>query len=284
MKHNLSTDVDPTPNHAERHGYEQGSMWRNRVTGRTFVCVDPSDKGAEWAPIGEAAAPEGGLAKVAYSGDFNDLTRAPRLGQAAGLDVGDQSGQVAAGDDKRINGALQADRNLDDLTDPEKARRNLGFGDLILRLLTAGDEGLDELHKRLGLGDVARNSEISRLQPKSEALTHLAGIKFGTAGTDLMRAETAEAVAKWLGLVLGETVQRWSEVLDRLARMEPAILGLVTSPNLAAVREGLELTPGQAYGPPADLRDTLAAMRRDIDALKAWTALAADQAVVPERP
>jgi hypothetical protein len=273
MKHNLDTDVDPTPNHAERGGYAVGSMWRNRVTGQCFVCADASDSGAKWVPwgggSGSAEQPDG-LARVAFSGSFDDLDRRPALGAASALGVGTEAGTVAAGDDRRISGALQAKANLRDLDDAEEARRNLGFNDLVLRLLAADD--LEGLHTALGLGDVARRSEIGRLQPKSDALTHLAGIKYGTAGTYLMRAETAEDVAKFLGLVVDETVQRRSGVLDALTRMEGSILALLLASGTAAVRGLLELEPGQKYGPPvawSELRDVLTAFRRDLDALKA---------------
>lgn len=275
MKHNLDTDVDPTPNHAERHGYEAGSLWRNRVSGRVLVCVDPSDSGAVWAPIGEAAPPADGLAAVAYSGDFDDLARAPRIGRAAALDLGTEAGTVAAGDDRRITGAAQTGANLGDLTDRDAALRNLGFNDLVLRLLAADD--LEGLHTALGLGDVARRSEISRLQPKSDALTHLAGINYGAAGTDLMRAETAGAVAKFLGLVVGETVQPHSKTLDALSRMEGSVLSLFLAANLAAIRGLLEIEPGQKFGPPmawTDLLDLLTSFRRDLDEMRAAFAAA----------
>lgn len=49
-----------------------------------------------------------------------------RLGTSAFLDVGKGTGQVAAGDDSRIIGALQKANNLDDLANIEQARKNLG--------------------------------------------------------------------------------------------------------------------------------------------------------------
>lgn len=275
MKHNLDTDLDPTPNHNERGGYAVGSMWRNRATGRCFVCADASEPAAKWVPWGEPTEQGSALAKVAYTGRFGDLDDAPRLGEAAGLNLGNSAGTVAAGDDRRLDGALQAKANLGDLTDVEEARHNLGFNDLVLRLLAAGD--LEGLHKALGLGDVARRSEISRLQPKSDALTHLAGIKYGAAGTDLMRAETADAVRAFLKLVPGETVQRHSRVLDAIAQeVQPSVLGVLLASNLAAIRGMLELEPGQKFGPPlewTELIDLLRNFRRDLDEVRALLAL-----------
>ena len=270
MKHNLDTDLDPTPNHAERGGYAAGSLWRNRVSGRVFVCVDPDDKGATWAPIGEPLVPADGLAKVAYTGAFDDLDRRPRIGQAAALDLGTEAGTVAAGNDRRIEGAAQAGANLADLSDPAKARHNLGFNGLVLRLLAAND--LEGLHTALGLGDVARRSEISRRQPQSDALTHLAGIKVGAAGTDLMRAETADTIRSSLKLVPGETVQKHSKTLDALSGVEKSVLDLLLAANLDAIRGLLELGPGQKHGPPLGwpaLMDVLTTFRRDLDELKA---------------
>lgn len=48
-----------------------------------------------------------GLAAVASSGSYNDLTNRPTLGSAAALNVGTSAGTVAAGDDSRITGAIQ---------------------------------------------------------------------------------------------------------------------------------------------------------------------------------
>src|SRR5690606_3715856 len=48
------------------------------------------------------------------------------LGGAATLSVGTAAGTVAAGNDARITGALQAANNLSDISDPATARANLG--------------------------------------------------------------------------------------------------------------------------------------------------------------
>lgn len=271
MKHNLDTDVDPTANHGARHGYEAASLWRNRVTGRVFVCVNPSDAGAIWAPIGEAAPPEGGLARVAYSGSWRDLDDRPALGAAAALPVGTEAGTVASGADRRIDGALQADANLSDLADPAAALANLGLNLLVLRLIAADD--LATLHRLIGLGDVARRSEIARLQPRSDALDRLSGMSVGAAGEALMAAASADDVRKQLRLVPGETVQPFSRTLSALSRIEAAVLALVTAPNLAAVRGLLEIEPGQKHGPPANLAETLAGLRSDVDEIRAHLVL-----------
>lgn len=65
--------------------------------------------------------------------NLSDLTdsvaarQALNLKGAALLDVGSQSGTVAAGDDSRIINALQKGSNLSDLTDTKKARSALGL-------------------------------------------------------------------------------------------------------------------------------------------------------------
>jgi hypothetical protein len=271
LKHNLDTDVDPTPNHAERGGYAVGSMWRNRLTGRCFVCADASDNGAKWVVWGEAPVQSDGLAKVAHTGRYSDLDGVPSFGEAAGRGVGAGRGNVAPGDDPRIVGALQREANLGDLDDVGEAQRNLGLNDLVLRLLSA--DSIPAVLKVLGLSDVARRRHIEALQPKHEALTHLSGIKVGAAGVDLMRADDRDDVREYLGLVPGDTVQRHSNVLDAVARMEPAVLGLLLASNLAAVRGLLELEPGQKFGPPmewAALREVLTTFRRDLDEVRAW--------------
>lgn len=51
--------------------------------------------------------PTSGLAAVALSGAYGDLTGTPALGGAAALNVGTTAGTVAAGDDSRITGAIQ---------------------------------------------------------------------------------------------------------------------------------------------------------------------------------
>ena len=67
-----------------------------------------------------------GLAAVATSGAYTDLSGRPSLGGAAALNVGAVTGTVAAGDDGRITGAAQRANNLSDLANAATARTNLG--------------------------------------------------------------------------------------------------------------------------------------------------------------
>lgn len=57
-----------------------------------------------------------GLAAVASSGSYNDLTNRPTLGGAAALNVGTSDGTVAAGNDSRITGAVQKAGSAQTLT------------------------------------------------------------------------------------------------------------------------------------------------------------------------
>ncbi|WP_048024486.1 phage tail-collar fiber domain-containing protein [Raoultella ornithinolytica] len=50
------------------------------------------------------------------------------LGNSATRDVGTEVGTVAAGDDLRITGALQKEKNLSDLSNPSEALKALGLG------------------------------------------------------------------------------------------------------------------------------------------------------------
>lgn len=68
------------------------------------------------------------LATVATTGAYSDLTGKPTLGGAAALNVGTAAGTVAAGDDSRITGAAQKASNLSDLADKNAARTNINQG------------------------------------------------------------------------------------------------------------------------------------------------------------
>ncbi|MCF6657227.1 phage tail protein [Raoultella ornithinolytica] len=62
--------------------------------------------------------------------DLNDIAEAREnlgLGNSATRNVGAEVGTVAAGDDSRINGALQKESNLSDLDDAGEALTNLGL-------------------------------------------------------------------------------------------------------------------------------------------------------------
>ena len=50
------------------------------------------------------------------------------LGNSATRDVGTEAGTIAAGDDLRITGALQKEKNLSDLINPSEALKALGLG------------------------------------------------------------------------------------------------------------------------------------------------------------
>ncbi|HCI4637263.1 TPA: phage tail protein [Klebsiella quasipneumoniae subsp. quasipneumoniae] len=62
--------------------------------------------------------------------DLNDPKEARNnleLGNSALRDVGTETGTVAAGDDSRIDGALQKEKNLSDLSNPSEALKSLGL-------------------------------------------------------------------------------------------------------------------------------------------------------------
>lgn len=63
--------------------------------------------------------------------DLNDTEEAREnleLGNSATRNVGTEAGTVAAGDDSRITGALQKEKNLSDLSNPSEALKALGLG------------------------------------------------------------------------------------------------------------------------------------------------------------
>ncbi|HBM2924487.1 TPA: phage tail protein [Klebsiella oxytoca] len=70
------------------------------------------------------------LRRVQNLSDLNDTEKARdnlELGNSATRDVGTEAGTVAAGDDSRIDGALQKEKNLSDLSNPSEALKSLGL-------------------------------------------------------------------------------------------------------------------------------------------------------------
>jgi hypothetical protein len=68
--------------------------------------LTPADIGAATSAQGslaDSAVQPGDLATVATSGDYDDLTDKPTLGNSAALNVGTTTGTVAAGDDARLS-------------------------------------------------------------------------------------------------------------------------------------------------------------------------------------
>ena len=64
------------------------------------------------------------LSDLADTGEARDNLE---LGDSATRDVGTTAGRVAAGDDSRITGALQKEKNLSDLSNPSEALKSLGL-------------------------------------------------------------------------------------------------------------------------------------------------------------
>ncbi|EPF0568806.1 gp53-like domain-containing protein [Yersinia enterocolitica] len=67
-------------------------------------------------------------ANMMTAGTLDLFAQSGSLGGAAQLNVGTTAGTVAAGNDSRINGALQKTSNLSDLQSTSTARTNLGLG------------------------------------------------------------------------------------------------------------------------------------------------------------
>ncbi|EEN5588369.1 phage tail protein [Salmonella enterica] len=77
----------------------------------------------------------GNLAEIASSGDaaIREARNHLGLGNSATRNVGTTSGTVAAGDDSRITGALQAARNGGDIPDKAQFIREVGLSDTVQR-------------------------------------------------------------------------------------------------------------------------------------------------------
>lgn len=91
----------------------------------------------------QAAATITGLATVATSGAYADLSGKPTLGTAAALNVGTSSSTVAAGDDSRIVGALQSGTEDQTITGgAEVTSKSLGTKNSGTLTLDLGDRPL----------------------------------------------------------------------------------------------------------------------------------------------
>lgn len=99
-------------------------------------------------------AMDNGNARLAKERNLADLTNVPlarqslQLGNSATRDVGTTTGTVAAGDDARITGAMQRDRNGSDIPDKAAFCRALGLGAL------ATSDGIDALIKSHNGADI----------------------------------------------------------------------------------------------------------------------------------
>lgn len=99
--------------------------------GHTHAATAISDSTATGRALitaADAAAGQAALNLTGATGDYNDLTNKPTLGDAAAKNTGTTAGTLAAGDDSRITGAAQKASNLSDLGSVSTARTNLGLG------------------------------------------------------------------------------------------------------------------------------------------------------------
>ena len=90
---NLQAKTDPSVSNDSSQGYGVASLWMNTATSTAFICTNATPGGAIWVPV---------------------------------VKVGSGPGTIAAGNDPRITGAIQANNNLADLASPGTALGNLG--------------------------------------------------------------------------------------------------------------------------------------------------------------
>lgn len=89
---NLTAATNPGVGNDTTQGYAVGSVWVNTSSSTEYVCSSAATGAAVWTPV---------------------------------LPVGTAAGTVAAGNDSRITGALQASNNLSDVANAGTARTNL---------------------------------------------------------------------------------------------------------------------------------------------------------------
>ena len=96
----------------------------------TFLMLWPALALAQLPPSAGPLLMQYNLSELTERGTTATARTNLGLGNSATLNVGTAAGTVAAGNDSRIVGALQAANNLNDLTNTSSARVNLGLGSL----------------------------------------------------------------------------------------------------------------------------------------------------------
>jgi hypothetical protein len=141
-----------------------------------------------------------GLATVATSGVYSDLTSKPTLGTSAALNVGLVAGTVAAGDDYRFTIGLQKSANLSDLANIPAAKTNLGlsavassgsYADLSAKptLGTAASLNIGTIAGTVAAGD------DSRFSPAPSAGTSLNFVRINSAGSAYEAQTPAQVIS-----------------------------------------------------------------------------------------
>lgn len=111
----------------------------------------------------QAAATITGLATVATSGAYADLSGKPTLGTAAALNVGTSSSTVAAGDDSRIVGALQSGTEDQTITGGARVTvKDLGNLSGTTKTIDPGDRPIQKITNN-GAGTIAPGSNYGAI-------------------------------------------------------------------------------------------------------------------------